>query len=183
MLKNKKRTEATPTVLLLFLARCKGYSRLRRLACSATAAAQQYPPHTSRLKTVHQTVFSTPLTLSGFESLENKKRTEATPAVLLLFLARCKGYSRLRRLACSATAAAQQYPPHTSRLKTVHQTVFSTPLTLSGFESLENKKRTEATPAVLLLFLARCKGFEPLTFWFVAWAGIFYRPLYFVIIS
>jgi hypothetical protein len=100
--------------------------------------------------------------------LKNKKRTEATPTVLLLFLARCKGYSRLRRLACSATAAAQQYPPHTSRLKTVHQTVFSTPLTLSGFESLENKKRTEATPAVLLLFLARCKGFEPLTFWFVA---------------
>ena len=83
-------------------------------------------------------------------------------------MARCKGYSRLRRLACSATAAAQQYPPHTSRLKTVRRTVFSTPLTLSGFESLENKKRTEATPAVLLLFLARCKGFEPLTFWFVA---------------
>ena len=165
------------------MARCKGYSRLRRLACSATAAAQQYPPHTSRLKTVRRTVFSTPLTLSGFESLENKKRTEATPAVLLLFLARCKGYSRLRRLACSATAAAQQYPPHTSRLKTVRRTVFSTPLTLSGFESLENKKRTEATPAVLLPFLARCKGFEPLTFWFVAWAGIFYRPLYFVIIS
>ena len=51
------------------LARCKGYSRLRRLACSATAAAQQYPPHTSRLKTVRRTVFSTPLTLSGFESL------------------------------------------------------------------------------------------------------------------
>ena len=40
-----------------FLARCKGYSRLRRLACSATAAAQQYPPHTSRLKTVPRTVF------------------------------------------------------------------------------------------------------------------------------
>ena len=39
------------------LARCKGYSRLRRLACSATAAAQQYPPHTSRLKTVRRTVF------------------------------------------------------------------------------------------------------------------------------
>ena len=39
------------------MARCKGYSRLRRLACSATAAAQQYPPHTSRLKTVHRTVF------------------------------------------------------------------------------------------------------------------------------
>ena len=167
MLKKQKRTEATPTVLLLFLARCKGYSRLRRLACSATAAAQQYPPHTSRLKTVHRTVFLTPLTLSGFESLE-KKRTEATLAVLLPFLARCKGYSRLRRLACSATAAAQQYPPHTSRLKTVRRTVFLTPLTLSGFESLENKKRTEATPAVLLLFLARCKGFEPLTFWFVA---------------
>ena len=83
-------------------------------------------------------------------------------------LARCKGYSRLRRLACSATAAAQQYPPHTSQLKTVHRTVFSTPLTLSEFESLENRKRTEATPAVSLLFLARCKGFEPLTFWFVA---------------
>ena len=83
-------------------------------------------------------------------------------------LARCKGYSRLRRLACSATAAAQQYPPHTSRLKTVRRTVFLTPLTLSGFESLENKKRTEATPAVSLPFLARCKGFEPLTFWFVA---------------
>ena len=154
--------------MLLFLARCKGYSRLRRLACSATAAAQQYPPHTSRLKTVHRTVFLTPLTLSGFESLENKKRTEATLAVLLPFLARCKGFSRLRRLACSATAAAQQYPPHTSRLKTVRRTVFSTPLTLSGFESLENKKRTEATLAVLLPFLARCKGFEPLTFWFVA---------------
>ena len=108
----------------------------------------------ARLKTVHRTVFLTPLTLSGFESLENKKRTEATPTVLLLFLARCKGYSRLRRLACSATAAAQQYPPHTSRLKTVRRTVFSTPLTLSGFESLENKKRTEATPAVLLPFLS-----------------------------
>ena len=139
MLKNKKRTEVIPTVLLLFLARCKGYSRLRRLACSATAAAQQYPPHTSRLKTVPRTVFLTPLTLSGFESLE-KKRTEAIPTVSLPFLARCKGYSRLRRLACSATAAAQQYPPHTSRLKTVHRTVFLTPLTLSGFESLENKK-------------------------------------------
>ena len=118
------------------MARCKGYRRLRRLACSATAAAQQSPPHTSRLKAVHRTVFLTPLTLSGFESLENKKRTEAIPTVLLLFLARCKGYSRLRRLACSATAAAQQYPPHTSRLKTVRRTVFSTPLTLSGFESL-----------------------------------------------
>ena len=126
-----------------FLARCKGYSRLRRLACSATAAAQQYPPHTSRLKTVHRSVFLTPLTLSGFESLENKKRTEATPTVLLLFLARCKGYSRLRRLACSATAAAQQYPPHTSRLKTVHRSVFLTPLTLSGFESLEKKEQKQ----------------------------------------
>ena len=30
-----------------------------------------YPPHTSRLKTVHRTVFLTPLTLSGFESLKN----------------------------------------------------------------------------------------------------------------
>ena len=127
------------------MARCKGYSRLRRLACSATAAAQQYPPHTSRLKTVRRTVFLTPLTLSGFESLENKKRTEAIPTVLLLFLARCKGYSRLRRLACSATAAAQQYPPHTSRLKTVRRTVFLTPLTLSGFESLENKKNGSNT--------------------------------------
>lgn len=35
------------------------------------------------------------------------------------------------------------------------RSVFLTPLTLSGFESLENKKRTEATLAVLLLFLVR----------------------------
>ena len=65
------------------MARCKGYSRLRRLACSATAAAQQYPPHTSRLKTVRRTVFSTPLTLSGFESPLSIK-IKATPTVLLL---------------------------------------------------------------------------------------------------
>ena len=41
----------------LYLARCKGYSRLRRLASSATAASRQYPPHTSRLKTAHRAVF------------------------------------------------------------------------------------------------------------------------------
>ena len=41
----------------LYLAHCKGYSRLRRLASSATAASRQYPPHTSRLKTAHRAVF------------------------------------------------------------------------------------------------------------------------------
>ena len=56
VLKNEK--ALNPLRLKAFnLARCKGYSRLRRLACSATAAAQQYPPHTSRLKTVRRTVF------------------------------------------------------------------------------------------------------------------------------
>ena len=49
-----------------------------RLCCanpptSATAALRQYPPRPSRLKTVRRTVFFTPLTLSGFESLATQK--------------------------------------------------------------------------------------------------------------
>ena len=73
-------------------------------------------------------------------------------------LARCKGYSRLRRLACSATAAAQQYPPHTSRLKTVHRTVFLTPLTLSGFESLENIKKNRSNTCGIASVLGALQG-------------------------
>ena len=46
-------------------------------ASSATVAMQQYPPQTSRLKTIHRIVFLTPLTLLGFKSLKlyyrNKK--------------------------------------------------------------------------------------------------------------
>ena len=85
-----------------FLARCKGYSRLRRLACSATAAAQQYPPHTSRLKTVPRTVFSTPLTLSGFESLENKKNGSNTCGIASV-LGALQGIRTPDLLVCSQT--------------------------------------------------------------------------------
>ena len=93
------------------------------------------------------------------------KKREAIPKYHFSFGA-LQGIQAASRLACSATVALRQYPPHTSRLKTVHRTVFLTPLTLSGFESLN--KKTEATQNCIASVLARCKGFEPLTFWFVA---------------
>ena len=114
---------------------------------------------------------SMPLTLSGFESpqfYKNKKR-EAIPKYHFS-LGALQGIQATSRLACSATVAKRQYPPHTSLLKTVHRTVFLTPLTLSGFESplsfIKTKKEKEYRSITSLL--ARCKGFEPLTFWFVA---------------
>ena len=93
------------------------------------------------------------------------KKREAIPKYHFSFGA-LQGIQAASRLTCSATVAKRQYPPHTSRLKTVHRTVFLTPLTLSGFESLN--KKTEATQNCIASVLARCKGFEPLTFWFVA---------------
>ena len=78
---------------------------------------------------------SMPLTLSGIESpqfYKNKKR-EAIPKYHFSFGA-LQGIQAASRLTCSATVAKRQYPPHTLLLKTVHRTVFLTPLTLSGFE-------------------------------------------------
>ena len=77
--KSKKR-EVIPKYHFSFGA-LQGIQAASRLACSATVAKRQYPPHTSLLKTVRRTVFLTPLTLSGFESpqfYKNKKR-EAIP--------------------------------------------------------------------------------------------------------
>ena len=80
---------------------------------------------------------SMPLTLSGFESplsFIKTKKEEVIPKYHFSFGA-LQGIQAASRLACSATVAKRQYPPHTSLLKTVHRTVFLTPLTLSGFES------------------------------------------------
>ena len=86
-----KKREAIPKYHFSFGA-LQGIQAANRLACSATVAWRQYPPHTSRLKTVHGTVFLTSLTLSGFESLN--KKTEATQNRIASVLARCKGYRR-----------------------------------------------------------------------------------------
>ena len=87
----KIKREAIPKYHFSFGA-LQGIQAASRLACSATVARRQYPPHTSRLKTVHGTVFLTSLTLSGFESLN--KKTEATQNRIASVLARCKGYRR-----------------------------------------------------------------------------------------
>ena len=95
-----------------------------------------------------------PLTLSGFESLN--KKTEATQKLYCFCFGALQGIQAASRLACSATVAKRQYPPHTSLLKTVHRTVFLTPLTLSGFESLN--KKTEATQKLYCFCFGALQG-------------------------
>ena len=71
-------------------------------------------------------------------------------------------------LASSTTVARQRCPSRTSRLKTVRRTVSPTPLTLSGFEPLPQQKIKQSHSDEQLCLMARRKGFEPPTFWFVA---------------
>ena len=122
------------------MARCKGYSRLRRLASSATAASRQYPPHTSRLKTAHRAVFFTSLTLSGFESPLSIK-IKATPTVLLL-LGALQGIRTPDLLVRSQTLYPTELAAHFLRLPNYHTTTFrkNQPLFLKNFIFFKTKR-------------------------------------------
>ena len=124
------------------MARCKGYSRLRRLASSATAAPRQYPPHTSRLKTAHRAVFyaAHPLRVRIPLSIKIK----ATPMVLLL-LGALQGIRTPDLLVRSQTLYPTELAAHFLRLPNYHTTTFrkNQPLFLIFFiffKTVQNKK-------------------------------------------
>ncbi len=79
---------------------------------------------------------------------------------VIIFWRRARDTPALQ-VASSVTVAVQQYPPQTSRLKTIHRIVFLTPLTPSGFEFLAIKKQKVAPDGTTFYFLAESKGFEP----------------------
>ena len=79
-----------------------------------------------------------------------------------LFLARCEGHGFATQILtpwgiASADLFAKNSPPD----------CFLNAKTLSGFESLLTTQKNNTTQRVML-FLARCEGLEPPTYWFVA---------------
>ena len=149
------------------MARCKGLSRLRRLACSSTAAPRQYPPHTSRLKTVRRTVFLTSLTLSGFESqlVYKQKRNRFCDSFFRGALQGTQSAAQpcvlgdRRPAAVPASHFAAKNSPPDCFLNAAHPLRVRVPLA-----HIRKKGTAHAIP----FSVARCKGLEPLTFWFVA---------------
>ncbi len=132
--------------------------RLRNDRNPAPAAAIRSQPVSA---SPGRSTFS-PLTLSGFESRAAHKKNNGN------------------RKTIPAALALQGMPPHFVRRPSSQHSCLGlrggrtspgrstfSPLTLSGFESRAAHKKTTETVKRFPL-LARCKGFEPLTFWFVA---------------
>ena len=99
-----------------------------------------------------------------------KKRSDPKAASL----GALEGTHPLRLCLASAVLGGEECRLRTSTRKTCRRQLFFSRLTLSGFESLPCplpgqkafRKKREATRRLLLL--ARWKGLEPPTFWFVA---------------
>ncbi len=89
MHKNKQNKKILAYTSTLFLVPVVGHSRfapyLLNVRSTWLRQCSQYPPHTTRLKTVHRTVFFTPCSLSVFES-HTKHRIKKEAVFLLLFL-------------------------------------------------------------------------------------------------
>ena len=104
---------------------------------------------TLREKTILQTRCRIHLSSNRLEKLKKTKRknlnTQRKPLYIKVLTWRAARDTPASQAASSATVASQQYPPQTSRLKTVRRTVFLTPLTPSGFESLTSTQKNKRT--------------------------------------
>ncbi len=150
------------------MARCKGFTQMLRICTPCPPHATRAVPGCAALR--RKCTAGTFLSASdpfGFEALANSTQKKDT-RLRILYLARCKGFTQMLRICTPCPPHATRVVPGCAALR--RKCAAGTFLSASdpfGFESLANSTQKKDT-RLRILYLARCKGFEPLTFWFVA---------------
>ena len=142
-------------------ARCKGEALKSNFRPEMYESERNGCHQRDALKTVPRTVF-----LTGFRipCSKNAKKEQVRKNIRTCSLARCKGEALKSNFRPEMYESERNGCHQRDALKTVPRTVF-----LTGFRipCSKNAKKEQVRKNIRTCSLARCKGFEPLTFWFV----------------